>query len=85
MLPEVVKARPDLIFFGTAFGRATEASIAGIFRRNLMHTFFMPFKVIFGAKTIFSETARFLAEKRLRVSKLMLPGQRDQPEQARCI
>ena len=82
MLSKVVKTRPDLVFFGTVCCRATETSIAGVFGCNLMHTFFMPFQVIFGAKPIFPGTTRFLAEKRLGVSKLMLPGQFNQLEQA---
>lgn len=85
MLPEIVQTRPDLIFLGTAGCRATEASIAGVFGRNLMHTFFVPFQVIFRAKPIFSETTRFLTEKRLGMSKLMLPGRHDQFEPAYCV
>lgn len=82
MLPEVVETRPDLLLFGTVCCGATKAAIAGVFRRNLMYTFFMPFQVIFGAEPIFSETVGFLTEKRLGVSKLMFPDQRNQLKQA---
>lgn len=85
MLPEIIKTRPDLIFLRTACCRATEASIAGVFRRNFMHTFFVPFQVILGAKPIFAKTTTFLAEEGLGMSKLMLPGRPDQLEQAYCV
>ena len=38
----------------------------------------MPFKVVVGAEAILSKAARFGAVKRFGVSKLMLPGERDQ-------
>jgi hypothetical protein len=80
MLAEVVQTRPDLIPLGTVWCRTTKAPIAGLFGRNFVNAFLMPFKVIVGAKPFFSRTTRFLTEERFGVSKLVFPDERDQSE-----
>ena len=66
--------RPDLLLFRTVCRRTTEASIVGVFRRNLVDTLLVPFQIVVGAKSIFSKTTRFRTEERLGVSQRMFPG-----------